>query len=217
MEVAIALIGACIAVGAAVVSGIAGRQIAGKIEGLSSTSAALTTELQRRDRFFDLANRAREHADHSVVFFHLLTEDKSWIVAAVEKTIEHTLLDALAYGHNAATDAHPDPGAEAQFRRQVDSVLELERGMAGGLLKTTEDVVQAGVAHAWGELEGTRETQIAGYWSRREEILRQQAEAKASSTELASQRERISNAAVGLQVLGLMVVLTKDLFEVSAK
>jgi hypothetical protein len=175
----------------------------------------LTTELQRRDRFFDLANRAREHADHSVVFFHLVTEGKSWVLAGVEKTIEHTLFDALVFGHSAATDTDPDAGARAQYRRQVDSVLKLERGMALGLYTTTDDIVQAGLAHAWGYFGETREKQIADYWGRRAEILRQQADAKASSTELASQRERISNMAVGLQILGLVVVLTKDLFEVS--
>ena len=55
LEILIAIVGACIAVGSAVVSGISARRIAVEKEMLSSASAALTVKLDRTDRFFDLA------------------------------------------------------------------------------------------------------------------------------------------------------------------
>lgn len=211
MEIVIAIVGACIAVGSAVASGIAGRRIAAEIERVSSTSAALNVELQRRDRFFDLANRSREHADHSLVFLHLLTESKSWIFAAIEGSIQNALYDALAFGHSAVTSADPDAGATREYKRLAHSIVELERAIALGVLRTRDDIAKAANAHAWAEFKAARKKQVTDYWQGRHQILLEQGELKTNSTRLGSRRERISNLALGLQILGLMVILAKDL------
>lgn len=130
MVIMIAIIGAFIAVCAAVVNGIAGRRIAAEIEKLGKMSVALTSDLQRIDRFFDLANRDREYADQSVVFFHTLTDSNSLVAAPLLGSVENSLYDSLSYGHSAATGADPDDSERQQFDRYARGIVQIEKALA---------------------------------------------------------------------------------------
>jgi hypothetical protein len=86
---------------------------------------------------------------------------------------------------------------------------ELERAMAPEAQATTDGAPTAD-ASAWAGFHAARERQIADYWARRSRILPRQAELKESATRLGARRERTSNLAVSLQILGPPVVLTRD-------
>jgi len=207
MEVAIAILGACIALCAAVVNGIAGRRIAAEIEKLSKMSAALTSDLQRMDRFFDLANRAREYSDQLLIFFHTLVDSNSFVFKPLLVSVENSLYDTLNYNHSAATGAFPDDNAHQQYNLWARSIVQTEKALALGDPKKREN------ASAVSEFKAAREKHIADYWEKRSQILSQQEELKSGSDQLRGRRERINNLALSLQILGLMVVLAKDLLK----
>jgi hypothetical protein len=211
LEIVIAIVGACIAVGAAVINGISARRIAVEKESLSSASAALSVELERTDRFFDLATQSRARADLSIIFLHIHAEAKGWIRKTVENSIQSTLCDALVFGHRAATGTDPNDDATREYERRAHSIVELERAIALGVLKTPDNIAKAANADAWPAFKALREKQITGYWKKRSQTLQEQEKLKTKSTRLDTRREFISNLAVSLQILGLMVVLAKDL------
>lgn len=211
LEIVIAIVGACIAVGSAVINSISARRIAVEKESLSSASAALTVDLERTDRFFDLATQSRAGADYSIVFLHILPESKGWIRKTLENNIQRTICDALVFGHRAATGADPNDDETRDYERRAHSIVDLERGIALGVLKTPDNIAKAANADAWPAFRALREKQITDYWKGRSQILQEQEKLKTKSTRLDARQEFISNLAVSLQILGLMAVLAKDL------
>ena len=115
------------------------------------------------------------------------------------------------FGHRAATGGDPNDDATREYERRAHSIVELERGIALGVLKTPDNIAKAVNADAWSAFKAVREKQITNYWQGRSQIIQEQEKLKTKSARLDSRQEFISNLAVSLQILGLMVVLAKDL------
>ena len=111
------------------------------------------------------------------------------------------LVTALVFGHRAATSADPNDDATRDYERRAHSIVELERGIALGVLKTPDNIAKAANADAWPAFKALREKQInSDYWKKRSQILQEQEKMKTKSTRLDTRQEFISNFAMSLQI-----------------
>ena len=119
LEIVIAIVGACIAVGSAVINGISARRIAVEKERLSSTSAALTVIRNERTAF-SISQLNPEHA--LTIRLSSYTYSRK-LKGGYARRSRNTLCDALVFGHRAATSADPNDDATREYERRAHSIV----------------------------------------------------------------------------------------------
>jgi hypothetical protein len=213
-KLVIAIIGCAVAIGSAVVGGFVKARIEDKGLALRRDLAAVNAEIARRDHFSDIAAGYDAKWQQTRLMFHVLAGTRGWVFPPALESLENGLADSLMYGYMAAHGKEPASPLSAQYDSWAHLVTKEEEriAMPSGPHRAAETATTAAaLAEVVGGVNSERPEQIRLYWSNRTAMLARQdklgAEIQSSDLTL----RRIGSVVVSLQILGLMIVLTKDL------
>jgi hypothetical protein len=214
LKIGIAVLGCVISIGSTIVASIVRWRAEESATADRNALASSSAELLRRDRMFDMGHSYEGMWQQTRL--QLLTFAGVWrsVFPPAVESIENQLADALCWGYASVHGKLPSGEVYADFSSWAHIVAAEEARVARlagshdkDELPLDRDVVGNAVTHVTAQLSND----VAEYWSNRATFLTAQEGLRTRIRSSEAKLRRIDSLVLALQILGLMVVLMKDL------
>jgi hypothetical protein len=213
-KLAIAIAGCALSILAAVVGGLLKSRIETAATALRNERASTSTEISQRDRLFDSARLYNAEWQQTRLQFHTLAGTRGWVFSPAVESIQNQLADALSYGYYAANGTEPPAGLASKFDEWATSVAQEEARIsappkADPTSPSPQD--QAAVVSAVAGVTSALSDDVVQYWNNRAEMVKKEERLRVQIDASDVSVRRLDSVVLALQIIGLIVVLLKDL------
>jgi hypothetical protein len=214
LRIAIAFLGCALAVLSAVLGGVRKARLEGHLQTTRAELAALSAEISRRDRLFDIANASRGAWEQSRIALRVLYATTQQIYGPAVESVENMIADTLAWGSEAAS-GNPLSSKESGDVDKAARLIAADEARRAKQVKKSPIEGQrlpseAELAAAVSLVTSLRQKHIRDFWDNREAVGKQQEELRAQASRLEASVRRVESMVVSLQIAGLLIVLLKD-------